>query len=107
MKRLVLAGLALLVLAGCRPTVTIPAGLRPRMTPAEVEQFALGHIQAMERIAGVVLRPARVLRITAIAGGAAAPGFDGVTWRVDAEGTFARNRGRVPGTSRPHLPDIS
>jgi hypothetical protein len=101
MKRLVLAGLAILVIAGCRPMVTIPAGLRPRMTPAEVEQLALEQIHSMEQMAGVVLRPARVLRITANAGGVAAPGFDGVTWLVDAEGTFATNRGPVAGAVPP------
>jgi hypothetical protein len=33
------------------------------------------------------------VRIEAIRGGPAAPGFDPVTWMVDAEGTFATNRG--------------
>jgi hypothetical protein len=101
MRRLALASLTLVVLAGCTPTVTIPAGLRPRMTPVQVEQLVLGQIHSMEQLAGVVLRRPRVLRITAIAGGPAAPGFDGVTWQVDAEGTFATNRGPVSGAVPP------
>jgi hypothetical protein len=110
MKRPVFACVAIFAIAACTPTVVVPvatptvvvpAALRPRLTPAQVEQLVLGQIHQMEAMAGVVLRAPRVLRITAIAGGPAAPGFDGVTWRVDAEGTFATNHGRGPATVPP------
>ena len=106
MKHRAFVGLALMVILGCTPqittpVVTIPAGLRPRMTAAQVEQLVLEQIHGMEGIAGVVLRAPRVLKITAIAGGPAASGFDGVTWQVDAQGTCATSHGRGPATIPP------
>jgi hypothetical protein len=99
-----LIGLVPFVIAACGPTVVvppspivdIPQGLHPRMTVADVSAIAFREIHMMETIAGRVLRPPRILRVTANRGGPAAPGFDPVTWIVVAEGTFATNRGPSP-----------
>ena len=105
-------GLVALLIAACGPTavvplapiVDIPPGLHPRLTVADVSAIAFRQIHGMESIAGRVLRPPRILRVTANRGGPAAPGFDGVTWIVVAEGTFATNRGRGPGPGIPAAP---
>jgi hypothetical protein len=105
-------GLVGLMLAACSPTVVvppgpvldIPEGLHPRLTVADVSAIVIGQIHSMETIAGRVLRPPRILRITANRGGQAAPGFDPVTWIVKAEGTFATNRGGPSGGAIPAAP---
>jgi hypothetical protein len=94
-------GVVVLVVAACGPTVVVPPGpildtppgLQSRLTVADVSAIAFSEIHMMETIAGRVLRPPRILRVTANRGGPAAPGFDPVTWIVFAEGTFATNRG--------------
>lgn len=102
-------GLVVLLVAACGPTVVvrpdpiidIPPGLHPRLTVADVSAIAFREIHHMESIAGRVMLPPRIVRITANRGGPAAPGFDPVTWMVDAEGTFATNHGPA---SRPIVP---
>src|SRR5512144_2607235 len=64
---LTLAGLGL---AGCSlvpspPTVTIPAGLAPRMTVDQVGARVMALIGDMERTLGRVVTPARVVSIEA------------------------------------------
>jgi hypothetical protein len=100
-RTVAIIGLVGLLAAGCGPTVVvppgpivdIPQGLHPRMTIADVSAVAFTEIHMMETIAGRVLRPPRILKVTANRGGPAAPGFDPVTWIVVAEGTFATNKG--------------
>lgn len=65
------------------PLVTIAAGVTPRMTVDQVEAIVLPRIHAMEATIGAVVRPARIVSVTATAG----------SWRVTAEGTFTTNRG--------------
>lgn len=97
----VLIAFVVLLVTGCGstdlvppgPILDIPAGLHPRLTVADVSAIAFRQIHGMEAMAGRVLRPPRIVRITANRGGPAAPGFDPVTWIVVAEGTFTTNRG--------------
>jgi hypothetical protein len=67
------------------PVVTIDPGITPRMTPEQVESTVIAQIHAMEAMVGYVVRPARILTVTATAG---------IRWRVQAEGTFTSNRPR-------------
>ncbi len=71
------------------PVVTIEAGITPRMTPAQVEAIVIARIHSMESMVGYVVRPARILTVTATAG---------IRWTVRAEGTFTTNR-YPPGAS--------
>ena len=96
-RRTAVLGLVVALVAGCGPTVVIPPGLHPRLTVADVSAIVVVEIHSMETVAGRVLRPPRIVRITAIRGGPAAPGFDPVTWIVEAEGTFVTQRGRSTG----------
>jgi len=79
------------------PTVEIPAGLTPTMTPATVEQMVLAAIARDEQRFHEALVPARVTAIrlmppgSTVAGGAPGSGagpFDRLTWAVTADGTF-------------------
>jgi hypothetical protein len=111
-RRFAVLGLVAVVLGACGPTVVvppgpildIPTGLHPRLTVADVSGIVIGEIHSMEASAGRVHRPPRILRITANRGGQAAPGFDPVTWIVEAEGTFATNRGGPNGGVIPAAP---
>jgi hypothetical protein len=74
------------------PLVTIEAGITPRMTPEQVEAIVIAQIHSMEAMVGHVVRPARILTVTAVAG----------RWLVRAEGTFTTNRyppGASPGVA--------
>lgn len=74
--------------------IAIDAGISPRLTPDEVAAQALVHIDGMERMAGQVARPPKIVSIRA------SSGAWGVQWHVRAEGTFVVMRpGR--GSTRP------
>ena len=73
--------------------VTIDPLASPRMTVEQVEAVVLGQIRLMEQEVGRVVRPARIVSVTATTGG---------PWRVVAEGTFTNNRtprGASPGVA--------
>jgi hypothetical protein len=88
--------------------ITIEAGLAPRMAAEEVEALALRHIHLMEGMVGTVVRPARILSVTATTASGVAtlepkagqqePPAAGIQWLVRAEGTFTNSR-TPPGAS--------
>jgi hypothetical protein len=78
------------------PVVIVPSGVATRMTPQQVEAQVIALIHANEAIAGQILRPPRVVSMTAQGS------TGGVLWDVQAEGTFTTNRyppGASPGVS--------
>lgn len=102
--RAVLAtGLVLGVLAGCgtdaipsevaaifEPPVRIEEGLEPQMTPTDVARMVLGLIHDTEQRAGVQVRPARIVSMTATSESG------GIVWHVVAEGTFTAHSAPLP-----------
>lgn len=72
-----------------KPEVSIAAGLTPRMRPEELAEQVIDRIHAMEREAGRVETPPRIIAVRA------EKAADGIEWRVDAEGTFTSPRPRV------------
>ena len=63
------------------------------MTATEVANLVLGWIHKNEVVVGHVLKPARIVSVSASGGPAA-----GIVWVVNAEGTFLTNR-MPPGAS--------
>ena len=72
-----------------KPEVSIAAGLVPRMRPEELAEQVIDRIHAMERQAGRVEMPPRIIAIRA------EKAAEGIEWRVDAEGTFTSRRPRA------------
>jgi hypothetical protein len=91
------------------PTVVIESGLSPRMTADQVEGIVLHQIHIMEFGVGRVVRPARIIAVTATTAAGVArlepqSGFGlpppvGIEWLVRAEGTFTNDR--VPPGGHP------
>src|SRR5665811_333942 len=78
------------------PTVVVPSSLAPRMPPRQVEDLIIGMIHRNEAMAGQVIRPPRIVSMTASAT------TQGIEWDVRAEGTFTTNRfppGASPGAA--------
>jgi hypothetical protein len=102
MKSIALA--AALVLGGCThptPTVTISAGLNPRLSPAAVEGLAREAVANALDTWGRAQAPDAV-SITAIRGGPTVGGYlAGTSWIVELHGTFTVTTGRHPTTTRP------
>jgi hypothetical protein len=71
------------------PAISIAAGLIPRLTPEEVAEQVVDRIHSMEREAGQIVKPPKILAIRATAT------EGGIEWRVEAEGTFASGPPRV------------
>lgn len=99
MRRMMLATVIAILVAGCGELQTllspidirIPPDVQPRMTASEVQAVALARIAEMERELGGALRPARVVRLTA------STSLGRIIWTVDAEGTFGGFGGPAPG----------
>ena len=62
--------------------ISIQPGLEPRLTPDDVTAQVLHSIQVMERAAGRVVAPPRIVSIRA------SSGAWGIQWEIRAEGTF-------------------
>lgn len=86
--------------------VSVDPGLVPQMAPDQIAELVIEQIHQMEEIAGQVLRPPRVLSMTATtaagvsrlepnAGRPDNLAADDIQWLVRAEGTFTTLRGRV------------
>jgi hypothetical protein len=76
-----------------RPAIYVAAGLSPRMTLQDVADLVITRIHRMEREAGRVVKPPRILSIRAFATQV------GVQWQVEAEGTFTSHRALGLSTS--------
>lgn len=111
---LALAAVVLVVVGACSPTtISIAPGVSPRMSPDRVSSLVLGRIHDMEMMVGHVLRPARIVSMTATSGrdvallepdaGVEQAAQGAVVWLVRAEGTFTTNR-LPPGGKPPVSP---
>jgi hypothetical protein len=85
------------------PVISVDPGLDPVMTPEQVAGIVIAHIHNNEQVAGRVVAPARIVRMTVTTPGgvsrvepnAGQPGVAApdIVWVVRAFGTFTTRRG--------------
>lgn len=99
---IVSSGCASNSVVGLSATVTIAPGLTPQMTPDQVADIVVDLIHKNETDAGTVLRPPKILRMTAttgshigglVGGNLVYQAEPGILWFVRVEGTFSTGHG--------------